>query len=74
MKPAVAALLVICRIIFAICGSAFALTDVALKAVGDGFESRRDAMLASQVASPYPPGKPNALKVWGLQKGLINDF
>lgn len=53
--------------VFVLAGSALAMTDTELLAVRDGFNSRRDSMLASQVAKPYPPGKPNAPNVWGLQ-------
>ena len=51
-------------IVFIAVGSALALTDAELIAVRDAFDSRRDAMLASQVTQPYPPGKQN---VSGLQ-------
>lgn len=46
---------------------ASALTDAELETVRNGFDSRRDAMLASQVAKPYPPAKSGNLNVWGLQ-------
>ena len=42
---------------------AWALTDAELIAVRDGFGARRDAMLAGQVASPYP----DFSGIWGKQ-------
>ena len=51
-------------IIFVLAGSGLALTEAELTAVRDGFDSRRDAMLTSQVTQPYPPGQHN---VWRLQ-------
>jgi len=67
MKSGITALLVICGITVAASRCAFAFTDAELIAAGDGFDSRRDTMLASQVARPYPPGKPDSPNVWGLQ-------
>ena len=57
----------ICGITIAASSCAFAFTDAELIAAGDGFDSRRDAMLASQVAKPYPAVKPDSPNVWGLQ-------
>ena len=59
-------------VFFVLAGSAFALTDAELIAIRDGFDGRRDSMLASQVAKPYPSGDPTvpeqwSLAVWGLQ-------
>ncbi|TFG37511.1 MAG: hypothetical protein E4H44_05170 [Candidatus Aminicenantes bacterium] len=46
---------------------AFGLTDTELQSVRDGFDLRRDSMLASQFAKPYPPSRASKLNVWGLQ-------
>lgn len=46
---------------------AFALTDAELKSIRDGFDSKRDKMLARQFAKPYPPSRSGKLNVWGLQ-------
>jgi len=52
---------------FVFIGSALALTDTELMTLRDGFDSRRDNMLASQVTKPYPSGKSDSPNVWGLQ-------
>jgi len=39
-------------------GSVSALTDAELIAIRDGFDARRDQMLADQVADPYPSSNP----------------
>ncbi len=50
--------------LFPVLSNADEIADAELITLRDGFDARRDSMLASQVAKPYPAGNSNA---WGLQ-------
>ena len=45
---------IICAVLCSLSQNIFALTDQELTSVRDGFDARRNAVLTSQVASPYP--------------------
>jgi|GEM_PF-299731 len=49
----------------------FALTDAELIALRDGFDGRRDAVMASQISSPWPDP---ATSDWGMQNFALAAF